>query len=68
MNRCPNQQVRCNSKEFAVLQSFDGSDNVDGLAHNHMICKDCGCQFNLWLNVTIEKLKEVFGPSWELYI
>lgn len=59
--------LNCNSTEIKkVLNSNDGSDNIDGLAHHHLECQQCGNQFNLW-DCTIDMIKKIFGDSWKTY-
>lgn len=42
------------------------TDRIDGLDHSHMKCNICKCEFNHW-HESEEKLKTVFGSSYNLY-
>lgn len=64
---CPNK--RCQQKLLApIVKSFnDGTDNVDNLPHSHLECPFCGQQFNHW-HCGVERLKEVFGSQFTMYL
>jgi hypothetical protein len=50
-----------------LIYSFDGSDNIDNLPHYHIECLDCGKNFNFW-DCSTDRLAEVFGMNWRLYV
>lgn len=54
---------------LAPLVKFhsNGDDNIDKLSHSHLECPFCGKQFNVW-HCGIERLKQVFGKNFELYL
>lgn len=56
----------CKSNKIKILYQSD-QDNLDNLLHYHCECQDCGYQFNVW-NCSIDKLAEVFGQNFRLYI
>jgi hypothetical protein len=66
--KCPNPYSRCHGTKHKVIYFNDGSDNIDGLAHFQLECLTCGFNFNRWHNVSIDKLKEVFGSQYHLYL
>jgi hypothetical protein len=65
--QCPNPRFKCLSKEFKLIRFFDGSDNIDSLSHSWYSCCVCGYHFNKW-NCSLERLKEVFGDNYSLYL
>lgn len=65
--KCPNPNFKCHSNSFRALYSNNSSDNLENWTHNHFECNKCGYNFNEWVNVSINQLKKVFGPNWEIY-
>jgi hypothetical protein len=63
---CPNP--KCRSKEMKTVINYnDGSDSSTCLGHFHLMCQQCGRNFNLW-EATQEEIKKAFGHNWKLYV
>lgn len=62
MNKCP----KCRSNNHRILHVSDASANTHGLKSKHVVCCDCGREFNIW-DATQEELKKIFGASYHLY-
>lgn len=56
--KCPNKDCK-NTKNFTIL-SESNTDNIDGLNHSHVLCNECGCQFNHW-NEPVDKILSLLG-------
>jgi Fe2+ or Zn2+ uptake regulation protein len=57
---------KCYSNKFKELY-HSKTDNIDGLDHSHMLCEECGAQFNYW-NEPLERIKEAYGDSYKTYL
>lgn len=55
---CPN----CKSLSFKILYTNGGDDNLDNLPHSHLICENCGHNYNMW-QVDKKVLKEINKKS-----
>jgi hypothetical protein len=64
---CPNKKCQRKISNPIVKYHNSGSDNIDNLAHSHLQCPFCGWQFNRW-HCGIDRLKEVFGNQFHLYL
>ncbi len=63
---CPREFPRKCGNKYKNLILFEHQDS--DMPHIHLRCAMCDYEWGEWVGVPLEKIKEIFGENWELYV
>ncbi len=64
---CRNSPIVCRNEKDNIVLFYSNSDNIDNVGHFHVKCSVCEYEFNVW-ECDDNKIHEMFGNNWRLYI